>query len=46
MYRFFLISARASFMNVNSWVGDARNTRGEDMIIMIVGNKIDMSEKR
>ena len=31
---------------MNSWVEQARNIRGEDVTIIIVGNKIDLAEKR
>ncbi len=37
---------RASFMNTLKWVDDVRAERGNDVIIVLVGNKSDMSEKR
>jgi len=40
------ITSRASFDNVNSWIDQARQIRGEDLIIFLVGNKIDDAEKR
>lgn len=40
------ITSKPSFENVTSWVEQARNIRGEDVTIIIVGNKIDLAEKR
>jgi Ras-related protein Rab-6A len=40
------ISNRASFLNTNTWIEDVRNERGNDVIIVLVGNKTDMNEKR
>lgn len=37
---------RASFLNTSKWIEDVRNERGNDVIIVLVGNKTDMSEKR
>lgn len=37
---------RLSFEGVNRWIEDVRNERGEDVIIMLVGNKTDLAEKR
>jgi Ras-related protein Rab-6A len=31
---------------VKRWVDDVRTERGTDVVICIVGNKIDMAEKR
>jgi GTPase SAR1 family protein len=31
---------------VNSWIDQARQIRGDDLIIFLVGNKIDDAEKR
>jgi len=31
---------------VDSWIEQARQIRGEDLIIYLVGNKIDDAEKR
>lgn len=33
-------------MNTSKWVEDVRNERGNDVIIILVGNKTDLSEKR
>ena len=40
------ITSRQSFENVKSWVEQARSIRGEGVTIILVGNKIDLSEKR
>lgn len=37
---------RASFLNTSKWIEDVRNERGSDVIIILVGNKTDLSEKR
>ena len=37
---------RASFLNTSKWIEDVRNERGNDVIIVLVGNKTDLSEKR
>ena len=40
------ISNRASFLNTSKWIEDIRNERGNDVIIALVGNKVDLSDKR
>jgi Ras-related protein Rab-6A len=37
---------RLSFEGVNQWIDDVRTERGEDVVIMLVGNKTDLSDKR
>lgn len=37
---------RSSFEHVQKWVEDARNYRGNDIMIVLVGNKLDDEEKR
>jgi Ras-related protein Rab-6A len=37
---------RSTFENVQKWVKEARNNRGDDVMIAIVGNKIDDEAKR
>jgi GTPase SAR1 family protein len=44
-YNYFL-SDRASFLNTSKWIEDVRNERQNDVIIILVGNKTDLSEKR
>ncbi|PJF18811.1 Small GTP-binding protein domain [Paramicrosporidium saccamoebae] len=40
------VSSRTSFEAVSRWIDDVRNERGDDVIIVIVGNKTDLSDKR
>ncbi|GMI14507.1 hypothetical protein TrVE_jg9766 [Triparma verrucosa] len=40
------ITSRASFLNTQKWVGDVRAERGEEVLVCLVGNKTDLSEKR
>ncbi|CAH8435042.1 unnamed protein product [Schistosoma turkestanicum] len=35
-----------SFNAIHKWIDDVRNERGSDVIIMLVGNKTDLSDKR
>lgn len=39
-------SDRTSFMNTSKWVDDVRAERGNDVIIVLVGNKTDLNDKR
>ncbi|OMP86229.1 GTP-binding protein ryh1 [Diplodia seriata] len=40
------ISNRKSFENTRKWVDDVRGERGNDVIIVLVGNKTDLNDKR
>ncbi|KAJ3312294.1 Ras- protein Rab-6A [Blyttiomyces sp. JEL0837] len=40
------ITNRNSFQNTSKWVDDVRAERGTDVIIVLVGNKTDLSDKR
>lgn len=40
------ITNRASFLNSSKWIEDVRTERGSDVVIMLVGNKTDLSDKR
>ncbi|KAF1329339.1 Rab6 family gtpase, partial [Globisporangium splendens] len=40
------ITNRASFLNTSKWIEDVRTERGQDVVIMLVGNKTDISERR
>ncbi|KAI8387960.1 ras-related protein rab-like protein-6A [Radiomyces spectabilis] len=40
------ITSRASFANTTKWIDDVRAERGDEVIIVLVGNKSDLSEKR
>ena len=37
---------RNSFLNTAKWIDDVRVERGNDVIIVLVGNKTDLNEKR
>ena len=40
------ITDKKSFENVQGWIEQARQIRGDDLIVFLVGNKIDDAEKR
>lgn len=40
------VTSRASFQNTSKWVDDVRAERGSDVIIVLVGNKTDLGDKR
>jgi Ras-related protein Rab-6A len=40
------ISNAKSFQNTRKWVDDVRGERGSDVIIVLVGNKTDLNDKR
>ncbi|KAL7007248.1 GTPase Ryh1 [Cystobasidiomycetes sp. EMM_F5] len=40
------ITNRQSFINTTKWVDDVRAERGNDVIIVLVGNKTDLNDKR
>lgn len=42
----FVIIARQSFENVPKWITEAKTHRGDDVRIVIVGNKLDDEENR
>lgn len=42
----FLSSDANSFHQTSKWIDDVRTERGSDVIIMLVGNKTDLSDKR
>jgi Ras-related protein Rab-6A len=37
---------RTSFLNTSKWIDDVRTERGTDVVMMLVGNKTDLSDKR
>ena len=37
---------RSSFENTKKWLADVRAERGEDVVIILVGNKTDLSDSR
>lgn len=40
------VTNKASFGNCDKWIEDVRAERGGDVIIMLVGNKTDLADKR
>ncbi|KAE9409769.1 GTP binding protein [Gymnopus androsaceus JB14] len=42
----FDITNRSSFLSTTKWIDDVRSERGNDVIIVLVGNKADLSDKR
>jgi Ras-related protein Rab-6A len=42
----FDITNRASFLSTTKWIDDVRSERGNEVIIVLVGNKADLSDKR
>ncbi|KAI4209780.1 MAG: hypothetical protein LQ351_007310 [Letrouitia transgressa] len=40
------ISSLKSFQNTRKWVDDVRGERGNDVIIVLVGNKTDLNDRR
>ncbi|KAG1728639.1 GTP binding protein [Suillus paluster] len=40
------ITNRQSFLSTSKWIDDVRSERGNDVIIVLVGNKADLSDKR
>lgn len=42
----FDITSRNSFVNTSKWIDDVRTERGDDVIIVLVGNKTDLNDKR
>ena len=43
---FFFSLGRQSFLNTSKWIEEVRTERGNDVIIVLVGNKTDLVEKR
>ena len=39
-------TSRASFLSSSKWVDDIRSERGDDVVIMLVGNKTDLADQR
>nr|KJB22827.1 hypothetical protein B456_004G067600 [Gossypium raimondii] len=42
----FDIVGRQSFQNTSKWIEEVRTERGSDVIIVLVGNKTDLVDKR
>lgn len=37
---------RQTFVNTSKWIEEVRTERGSDVIIVLVGNKTDLADKR
>ena len=42
----FDVTSRESFMGTSAWIRDIRAERGDDVILLLVGNKADMEAQR
>ena len=42
----FDITNKQTFLNCDKWVEDVKNERGNDAVVVLVGNKIDKTEER
>ncbi|PUZ72980.1 hypothetical protein GQ55_2G438700 [Panicum hallii var. hallii] len=40
------VANRQSFLNTSRWIDEVRNERGGDVIVVLVGNKTDLVDKR
>merc|ERR1719215_1083210 len=40
------ITNRASFLNTAKWIEDVRSERGKEVVIVLVGNKTDLADRR
>jgi len=40
------ITNKTSFINTNKWIDDVRDERGDNVVIMLVGNKTDLQDDR
>jgi Ras-related protein Rab-6A len=40
------ITNKASFQNCDKWIEDVRAERGSEVVVMLVGNKTDLNDKR
>ena len=40
------VTSRASFEAVDRWVADVRRERGDEVLVFLVGNKSDLTERR
>ena len=40
----FDITSRQSFQSVDKWIEDAKNLRDDDVLLILAGNKADLSD--
>jgi len=43
---FLFLTGTNSFAQIDHWIEDVRAERGQDVVIMLVGNKTDLTDKR
>lgn len=46
IYILTILLDRESFLNTSKWIDDVRAERGDEAIVVLVGNKTDLNEKR
>ena len=39
------VTSKASFKSVQKWIDDVKNQRGENVIIAVLANKIDIDDR-
>jgi Ras-related protein Rab-6A len=45
-YKTYALLDRQSFLSTTKWIDDVRSERGNDVMVVLVGNKADLSDKR
>ena len=45
-FSFVPLIGRQSFLNTTKWIDEVRTERGSDVIVVLVGNKTDLVDKR
>ena len=40
------ITSKQSFQSVNKWIEDAKNLRDDEVMLVLVGNKSDLTQER
>ena len=40
------ITSKQSFQSVNKWIEDAKNLRDDEVLLVLVGNKSDLTQER
>lgn len=43
---YLCIVERQTFDEANNWIGDVRKERGDEVVMVLVGNKIDLESER
>jgi Ras-related protein Rab-6A len=45
-YKTYALLDHQSFLSTTKWIDDVRSERGNDVMVVLVGNKADLSDKR